>query len=260
MKSTYARSIVKSLLPAEVMRLAYRWKYRGQRLPNADRYVAALRGSRAIEVGGPSTLFSYILPVYPVLGSLDGVNFGNATLWEGRISEGRAFRYHLNRRGTQYICEATDLAVESSSYDCVLSSNCLEHVANPLKALAEWVRVIRPGGHLLLVLPNKESNFDHLRPVTTFKHTLEDLERNVTEDDLTHLDEILRLHDLSLDPRAGSAEQFAARCRHNFRHRALHHHVFDLQLVEQMLRHVGVRVVERDMSRTDLFTLGVVSK
>jgi ubiquinone/menaquinone biosynthesis C-methylase UbiE len=200
------------------------------------------------------------LPVYPVLASLDGVNFGHATLWEGRIPQGQPFRYHLNRRGKQFVCEATNLALESNSYDCVLSSNCLEHVANPLKALMEWVRVIRPGGHLLLVLPNKESNFDHLRPTTTFEHLREDLDRDVGEEDMTHLGEIERLHDLSLDPRAGSAEQFAARCRDNFRYRALHHHVFDQHLIEQMLRYVGVQLVESEASRTDFFALGVISK
>lgn len=42
------------------------------------------------------------------------------------------------------------LPVESNAVDCVVSSQVLEHVAEPTAYLAEAFRVLRPGGHLVL--------------------------------------------------------------------------------------------------------------
>jgi SAM-dependent methyltransferase len=43
--------------------------------------------------------------------------------------------------------------VPSSSYDTVLCSEVLEHVANPWSGLREIHRVLRAGGHLILTVP-----------------------------------------------------------------------------------------------------------
>ena len=207
-------------------------------MPGFKQYQALLRGKAGLEIGGPSSLFVRDLPIYRAIKSLDGVNFSSSTVWEGQIVDGAPFRYLGRRAGRQFILDATDLSrLPAESYDVVLSSNNLEHVANPFKALDEWLRVLRPGGHFLLVLPRKESNFDHRRPVTQFDHLLEDHVRGTTEHDLTHLDEILALHDYGRDPLAGGPEAMRVRSLANFENRCLHHHVFDAALIEQMLRH-----------------------
>lgn len=46
-----------------------------------------------------------------------------------------------------------------NSFDCVLLSHSLEHVHHPRKALREVARVLRPGGNLIVVVPNFESVF-----------------------------------------------------------------------------------------------------
>ncbi|MGO8856268.1 MAG: class I SAM-dependent methyltransferase [Steroidobacteraceae bacterium] len=231
-------------------------RYTGRRFPKYRLYQSVVRGRHGIEIGGPSKLFRSRLPLYPVINHLDGVNFSHRTIWEGDCKSGRHFRYYGERMGQQFIADATDLSpLASESYDFVLSSNCLEHVANPLKALAEWRRVLRQGGALVLVLPNQVTNFDHRRPVTAFSHLLDDLHRDVDEADLTHLDEILALHDLSLDPPAGTLENFKARSLENFKNRALHHHVFDLPLIDQVLLHAGFEVLNCGAAHKDLFAL-----
>jgi SAM-dependent methyltransferase len=209
--------------------------------------VAPLAANRrALEVGGPSQIFGRggVLPVYPLVASLDNSNFANQTIWEGTIEEGQTFRFDPAKpAGRAYICEATDLhPVASGSYDLVLSSHTLEHVANPLRALREWMRVLRSGGALVLVLPQREATFDHRRPVTTFEHLLADERADRGENDLTHLPEILELHDLERDPSAGTREQFEERSRRVLEFRALHHHVFDADLVTRMLTHVGFNI------------------
>lgn len=183
-----------------------------------------------LEVGGPSEIFQRrgLLPVYPLASCLDNCNFSRDTVWEGRIATDH-FLYDTRRApGRQHFAEGAALSfAESSSYDFVLSSHTLEHSANPLQCLHEWRRVLKPGGALILVLPHKDGTFDHLRPVTPLDHLIEDFERDTQEDDLTHLPEILALHDLERDPPAGSLEEFEARSRANHTNRCLHHHVFD---------------------------------
>ena len=221
-------------------------------LPDHPAYQALLQGKDGIEIGGPTKLFRRDLPLYKVARTLDGVNFSATTVWEGTLTEGMTFRYMKRRVGRQFICDATDLSrFGSDSYDFLLSSNNLEHVANPLKAMSEWLRIVRPGGYLLLVLPRKESNFDHRREITPFRHLLEDFENRITEHDLTHLDEILELHDYAMTPDIGDRDSFERRARDNFANRCLHHHVFDMALMEQMFEHFGLRTVRRTTTATD---------
>lgn len=53
---------------------------------------------------------------------------------------------------------------EDASYDFVHSAHCLEHVRDPLEALLNWWRVLRPGGHLLLSLPDEDLYEQHIVP------------------------------------------------------------------------------------------------
>jgi SAM-dependent methyltransferase len=46
-----------------------------------------------------------------------------------------------------------------NSFDCVLMSHSLEHVHHPRTTLREVARVLRPGGYLIVVVPNFESIF-----------------------------------------------------------------------------------------------------
>ena len=226
------------------------------RLAAQDDYIAAVENLHGIEIGGPSSCFKTVLPVYRRVASLDGANFSTQTIWEGSIANGEPFRYRRGRSGKQIIAAATDLrAIPSNTYDFLLSSNCLEHIANPVKALAEWVRVVKPGGALIVVLPKKESNFDHLRPTTTIEHLRKDHARDVGEDDLTHLDEILALHDLKMDPPAGNLVQFRERSLRNFENRALHHHVFDGDLIAELLAEMSLRILDISNTRTDYYAL-----
>jgi len=188
--------------------------------------------------------FRYSFPIYRVAKSVDGINFAGTTMWEGQIDAKRSFDYGVGSGGRQFIVEATDLSeIGDNTYDFVLSCHSLEHVANPLRALYEWKRVVKPGGYVLLVLPNKEANFDHLRPTTPFAHLVDDLNNGVDERDLTHLPEILKLHDLGRDKAAGDPVTFEKRSRDNHRNRGLHHHVFDIPLLRQVLAAVEIEEV-----------------
>jgi SAM-dependent methyltransferase len=210
-------------------------------IPHRGRF----RNKVGLEVGGPSPIFGNreYLPVYALAARIDGVNFARSTLWEGQIREGETYRFAEGKLGRQFVGEASDLgAIADRSYDFLLSSHSLEHSANPLKCMAEWIRVTRPGGTILLVLPDPTRTFDHRRPMTSFQHLLDDYRTGVGEDDLTHLEEICTLHDLSRDPGAPDGDAFRARSLRNLENRALHHHLFDAKLIADIFGHFGVKL------------------
>lgn len=227
-----------------------------KKIDNYQVYIDHVAKKRGVEIGGPSILFKTALPLYQKIESLDGVNFSNNTIWEGDIQAGHHYQFAGKKKGIQFILDATNLSqIKDDTYDFVLSSNCLEHIANPMKALTEWKRVINNRGCLILVLPNKSNNFDHRRTITSFDHILEDFNCNMAEDDLTHLEEILELHDLSMDLPAGNMQNFKARSLDNYRNRALHHHVFDLNLISLMLDYLELEVIQKNVTTSDYFIL-----
>ncbi|HZD46033.1 MAG TPA: methyltransferase domain-containing protein, partial [Acidobacteriaceae bacterium] len=213
---------------------------RTRRIWNYRRIERALRGKHGLEIGGPSSIFSPaaqakyipIPPVYDIAASVDNCNFATDTPWS-RGEGGRTFQYLPGRKpGSQYIHDATALSsIADGTYDFLLASHILEHVANPLRALEEFHRVLKPKGYALVLVPNQVHTFDHRRPVTSFAHLEADLAAQIEEDDLTHLEEIVALHDLDRDKPAGSHEEFRERCQRNEEVRCMHHHVFSLDLL-----------------------------
>lgn len=225
------------------------------RIPHSDSWITLVKDKSGLEIGGPSGIFSKnnYLPIYPFVKSLDGVNFSNKTIWEGEIEQGNNYLYD-GKKGFQFIAEGTNLnQIKDDTYDFILSCNNLEHIANPVKSLLEWKRVIKNGGCIILILPRKESNFDHKRPITSFEHLKNDLENNTGEDDLTHFEEILELHDLKKDSHAGSFDDFKKRSLDNFKNRSLHHHVFDILLLEEIVSSIAMKVLISYSSPTDHF-------
>lgn len=76
-------------------------------------------------------------------------------------------------------------AFAGDSLDFVVLSHVLEHLANPLQAIAEVFRVLRPGGRAAIGIPDKRFTFDAPRALTPFLHVWQDyLDRpaEVTDD------------------------------------------------------------------------------
>lgn len=46
--------------------------------------------------------------------------------------------------------------VEDNTYDFVTSSHCLEHMVDVTTALTNWVRVCKPGGYVVITIPDEE--------------------------------------------------------------------------------------------------------
>jgi SAM-dependent methyltransferase len=79
--------------------------------------------------------------------------------------------------------------IEDASFDAVIASHVIEHLANPLRALQEFHRVLRPGGRLVLIVPDRTRTFDRVRQPTTLRHLLDEHARNVAEVSEEHIRE-----------------------------------------------------------------------
>jgi len=78
------------------------------------------------------------------------------------------------------------------SFEFVIISHVLEHLANPIKALGEVIRVLRPGGRAIIAVPDMRFSFDKTRGLTPFAHLLEDYKNGVTESSDDHYLDFLR--------------------------------------------------------------------
>lgn len=223
-------------------------------------YAKHLKNRCGIEVGGPSDFFkrkSYF-PIYLFARQIDGVNFGTHTVWEGAINEGNNYQYYKSKNaGYQYITEAVELnGVPEDKYDFLLSCHSLEHIANPIKALKRWYEVLKPGGSLILILPNKDVTFDVNRPITQMHHLIDDYKNNVDEHDDTHFKEVLQLHKLEADDGIADMDALKERTLKNFQNRCVHHHIFSLNLIKEVLEYCNFEIkIQKTIHRLHLFTI-----
>jgi SAM-dependent methyltransferase len=75
--------------------------------------------------------------------------------------------YLSDRSTPDVVGSAMDIPLGDASFDTVVSTEVLEHVPDPLKALREMYRVLKPGGYLILSTPmywpRHEVPYDYFR-------------------------------------------------------------------------------------------------
>ncbi|MDR5736668.1 MULTISPECIES: class I SAM-dependent methyltransferase [unclassified Caballeronia] len=84
--------------------------------------------------------------------------------------------YDMPQGDAQYLANVPDEA-----FDFAYSGHCLEHMVDPRIALRNWLRVVKPGGHLVITVPDEDLyeqgvwpstfNLDHKHTFTMFKRT-----------------------------------------------------------------------------------------
>ncbi len=185
-----------------------------------------------VEIGGPSESGGLI---YKYSTKMDNLIFSRETMRSSHVNS--TYNYYYGKTGNIIINDSVNITgVGDEVYDFVFSSHCLEHIANPIKALKEWMRIIKTGGHVILILPEKTKCFDNKRETSKFSVLLSQYEKDVGEDDLSTLPEILKNHDLALDPPAGN---FARRSLDNYNNRCLHHYVYSPELLKELCTYIG---------------------
>jgi len=200
-----------------------------------------------VEIGGPSPTGTTI---YKNAKSLDNVIFRKNTIWSSDTTE--EYNFYKDKKGKVIINDAVNIfQVKDEFYDFCFSSHCLEHIANPLKAIREWLRIIKKEGYIIIIVPEKSVCFDHKRSYSKFATLLMQYEKNVGEDDLSTLPEILQKHDLSMDPPAGNFEAFTRRSLDNVNNRCLHHYVYNDDLLMKICEYFNCQFVYKETQKLD---------
>ena len=116
------------------------------------------------------------------------------------------------------------------SVDFVIANHILEHTKDPITALSNLARVIRPGGVLFLTLPDARHTFDASRPRTTVEHVVHDHREGPEASREQHYREWAQVDCL---PEERIAERVAEYARADTRH---HFHVWELDGFIDLLR------------------------
>lgn len=203
-----------------------------------EKIISILQNKEGIEIGGPTELFSNKgkLPLYKFLKQLDNINMMENAYFPN-IQKNKFNIIDNKNLGNQFDIHEWS----NKKYDYLISSHVIEHLANPIKELNKWMELINDGGYILSIIPHKSKCWDKTRPVTSFEHILEDYQNNVSEDDMTHLDEVLQT-DHPTKKQLGNAK-FKELCLDNKETRIMHHHCFDVNLVQQLFDYLKVQTI-----------------
>jgi anaerobic magnesium-protoporphyrin IX monomethyl ester cyclase len=79
------------------------------------------------------------------------------------------------------VANGDDIPLPDESQDFIVSSHVIEHFPDPIKALIEWDRLVKPGGIIFMIVPHKERTFDKERDCTALEHLVEDFENHNTQ-------------------------------------------------------------------------------
>ena len=120
------------------------------------RYIRYLSGD-GIDIGSGDDPLSAYMELFPLIKSCRSWDLANG---DAQFMEG----------------------VANDTYDFVHSSHCLEHLDSPFNALYQWIRICKPGGHLLITVPDEDlyeggvwpstwAGTGHKRSFTISKHS-----------------------------------------------------------------------------------------
>jgi ubiquinone/menaquinone biosynthesis C-methylase UbiE len=82
------------------------------------------------------------------------------------------YSYCGEKAPVDVVAFASELPFKNESYDYVISSHLIEHLFDPISAMNEWERVIKPGGYIFTIVPTKEAVPTEIRPITTLKELI----------------------------------------------------------------------------------------
>ena len=71
------------------------------------------------------------------------------------------------------VSEGDDLPFKDNTLDYVISSHVIEHYFDPIKALKEWNRVIKPGGYIFTIAPHVDRVPEEHRSITPLETFIE---------------------------------------------------------------------------------------
>jgi predicted SAM-dependent methyltransferase len=119
-----------------------------------------------------------------------------------------------------------------NSWDFVIANHMIEHCQNPIGALENFLRVLKPEGIVYMGVPDKRYTFDRDRPLTSLDHLIRDYKEGPEWSRLPHYEEYVRLVDKFPE------EQVAGRMQHLLDiDYSIHFHVWTAETFPEFLEY-----------------------
>lgn len=140
----------------------------------------------------------------------------------------------------EIIDEGSTLAtVKDETFDYLVAAHVLEHIDDPILALKNWIRVVKPGGHIVIAVPDMRLCDEEHRALSTVDH----FQRDHGEGPQVSAEYHYREHGLNPDEYTG--EKLAEYIKDH--ERMIHYHTFTLTSLVQLLgavESIGFELVE----------------
>ena len=185
-----------------------------------------VRNRDGLEIGGPSNCNN----IYNNINKLD-----NITIFKNGE---RDYNIKNKKLGIEYVKDTTNLTnIKNNTYDFILVSNTLEYIANPIKAIKEWLRILKQNGFIIMIFDNiseTDDNKFHLKKI------IENYEKNIGEDDLSVLPSILS--------KSKTNETFIRECLNNYHLRKIEHFNYNEKLLSGIIEYLDLGVFYNNKS------------
>jgi SAM-dependent methyltransferase len=130
--------------------------------------------------------------------------------------------------------------IEDESMDFIIGCHVIEHTKSPISVIKNAYQKLRPGGQLVLVIPDKEKTFDRARELTTLDHLVLDHESPDRARDYDHYIDFYTNATAYNTP----ADQLQATIQENFdKEFAIHYHVWNYKSFSSMVDYIQNNVI-----------------
>jgi len=126
---------------------SYLWRAGQKRRLEMIRKYIPLKRKKILDVG--CGIGTYLRAFKRFTGELYGIEID-----EKRVEEAKKITPNI------FVAPAESLPFEDATLDVVFSHEVLEHVDNDQRVIKEAVRVLKPGGHLVIFVPNRLFPFE----------------------------------------------------------------------------------------------------
>jgi O-antigen biosynthesis protein len=124
--------------------------------------------------------------------------------------------------------------VMNAQYDFCIANHVLEHMDDPIGALSNWIRILKPGGILFFSVPDINNPLDSGRNLTNLNHLIKDHAEKDKKDDFVHYLECARHWNNTTDE--NEIQQIASE---NYKKGySIHYHTFNRELIESILSYI----------------------
>ncbi|MEG5232753.1 methyltransferase domain-containing protein [Microcoleus sp. AT9b-C3] len=121
-------------------------------------------------------------------------------------------------------------SIADNSWDFAIANHMIEHCQNPIGALENFLRVIKPGGLVYMGVPDKRYTFDIDRPLTSLDHLIRDYKEGPEWSKLAHYEEYVRLVDKTPEEQVAARMQLLLDIDYS-----IHFHVWTSETFPEML-------------------------